>query len=112
VPVQSTDHPPDAYPERDPGPSSEHETGLYTPIQSTVHPEPERFTIAQAATLLGTSRDAIRQRIRRGTLRSEKADGRWYVYLSEESATEEASRTDGLDDVPSDHPGTVQSTQP
>jgi DNA-directed RNA polymerase specialized sigma24 family protein len=38
--------------------------------------------LRQAATLLGISKDAVRQRIRRGTLRSGKGeDGRVYVYL-------------------------------
>jgi hypothetical protein len=112
VPVQSSVHPPDASREHDPGPSTGGEPGAYEYVQSTVHTEPERFTIAQAATLLGTSRDAIRQRIRRGTLRSEKADGKWYVYLAEEPAAERPSRTDGLHIEPSDHPPTVQSTHP
>jgi len=112
LPVQSPDRPPEAYPEPLPGRSAMHEPGAHEPVQSTIHHEPERFTIAQAATLLGTSRDAIRQRIRRGTLRSEKADGKWYVYLTEEPENEQASMSDGLDNRPSDHPGTVPSTRP
>src|SRR5436305_718005 len=94
-PVQSTDRPPEAYPELVDGRSTVNAPHAPDLIQSTVHQEPERFTIAQAATLLGTSRDAVRQRIRRGTLRSEKADGKWYVYLTEEPEGEQASMSDG-----------------
>jgi hypothetical protein len=112
APVQSPSRPADGYPDGDHGRSDMNDADVPEPIQSTVHAEPERFTIAQAATLLGTSRDAIRQRIRRGTLRSEKADGKWYIYLAEESAAAETSGTDGLDNVPSDHPSIVQSTRP
>ncbi len=42
----------------------------------------ERLTLRQAATRLGVSESAIRKRVERGTLRSDKgADGRRYVYL-------------------------------
>jgi len=41
-----------------------------------------RVTLTEAAELLGTSRDAIRMRVKRGTLRSEKGeDGRRYVFV-------------------------------
>jgi len=41
-----------------------------------------RVTLAEAAVLLGTSKDAIRMRVRRGSLRSEKGeDGRMYVFV-------------------------------
>src|SRR5207247_1726454 len=42
----------------------------------------------------------------------EKADGKWYVYLTEEPSGEHASMSDGLDTIPSDHPRAVPSTQP
>jgi magnesium-transporting ATPase (P-type) len=42
----------------------------------------QRLTLAEAAQLLGISKSAVRQRVRRGTLRSDKGeDGRVYVYL-------------------------------
>jgi ATP-dependent RNA circularization protein (DNA/RNA ligase family) len=42
----------------------------------------ERLTLRQAATRLGVSESAIRKRVERGTLRSDKGrDGRRYVYL-------------------------------
>ena len=40
-----------------------------------------RLTIAEASDLLGISKDAVRMRIKRGTLRSEKTDDRVYVWL-------------------------------
>jgi hypothetical protein len=55
-------------------------------IQGGVHVGEQRrvcrVPLRQATTLLGISKNAVRQRIRRGTLRSEKGeDGRVYVYL-------------------------------
>jgi hypothetical protein len=42
----------------------------------------QRLPLKQAAEVLGVSKDAVRQRVRRGTIRSEKReDGRVYVYL-------------------------------
>jgi hypothetical protein len=42
----------------------------------------QRVPLREAAQLLGVSKDALRQRIRRGTIRSEKGgDGRVYVYV-------------------------------
>lgn len=41
-----------------------------------------RVPLREGAQLLGVSKDAVRQRIRRGTIRSEKGeDGRVYVYV-------------------------------
>jgi hypothetical protein len=43
----------------------------------------ERLTLRQAATRLGVSESAIRKRVERGTLRSDKgSDGRRYIYLA------------------------------
>jgi excisionase family DNA binding protein len=42
----------------------------------------ERLTVAEAAVLLGTSKEAVRKRIARGTLRSDKdSDGTVRVYI-------------------------------
>jgi hypothetical protein len=41
-----------------------------------------RLTLQDAAQGLGITPDALRQRIRRGQYRSEKEDGRVYVYLN------------------------------
>jgi hypothetical protein len=47
-----------------------------------VHRGVRRLPLREAAQLLGVSKDAVRQRIRRGTIRSEKGeDGRVYVYV-------------------------------
>ncbi len=47
----------------------------------------ERLTLRQAAARLGVSESAIRKRVERGTLRSDKGpDGRRYVYLATVSA--------------------------
>ena len=43
-----------------------------------------RVTVGEAAALLGISKEAVRMRIRRGTLRSEKTDERVYVWLDED----------------------------
>lgn len=41
-----------------------------------------RMSLREAADVLGVSKDAVRQRVRRDTLRSDKGeDGRVYVYL-------------------------------
>jgi hypothetical protein len=53
--------------------------------------------LREAADALGISKDAIRQRVRRGTLRSEKGeDGRVYVYLdaSADVTTDDADQGD------------------
>jgi excisionase family DNA binding protein len=45
----------------------------------------DRLTVAEAAERLGVSQDAVRQRIRRGTIDSERTEeGRLYVYLTPE----------------------------
>ncbi len=52
-----------------------------------------RVTMADAAQVLGISKEAVRKRIQRGTLRSEVGeDGRRYVYLD---AGRDAGRDDG-----------------
>jgi predicted site-specific integrase-resolvase len=55
--------------------------------------------VKQAAEALGISSEGIRQRIRRGSLESEKdTDGRVYVFIDEE-ATNGASYERSTDDV-------------
>jgi DNA-directed RNA polymerase specialized sigma24 family protein len=56
----------------------------------------ERLTLRQAATRLGVSESAIRKRVERGTLRSDKGpDGRRYVYLDTgaDTVTDEGADT-------------------
>jgi hypothetical protein len=50
----------------------------------------ERLSVAEAADVLGVTRDAIHKRINRGTIQHEKGeDGRFYVYVD--------TSTEGLD---------------
>ena len=61
-----------------------------------------RLTLRQAAAVLGVSESAIRKRVERGTLRSDKGlDGRRYVYLDTvaDSVADEGADTS----VPHEH---------
>jgi predicted ArsR family transcriptional regulator len=63
------------------------------------------FTIADAADRLGLSSEAIRMRLKRGTLNGAKVDGRWVVYLgTHEQATEQQPTTDH---TPTEHDQTA-----
>jgi hypothetical protein len=62
--------------------------------------EPIRVTVEEAAKLLGTSANALRKRIERGTIQSEKADGVRYVILSDRDMPQHASDISG--DMPHD----------
>ena len=43
----------------------------------------DRVTVSEAAQRLGVTQDAIRQRVKRGTIKYDKeSDGRVYVYLN------------------------------
>jgi hypothetical protein len=55
----------------------------------------EKHTVREAADLLGTSVDAVRGRLRRGTLDSIKVDGIVYVLLDEVSRDRHADTTIG-----------------
>ena len=58
-------------------------------------PPTRRMTISQAAALCGVTREAIRLRIRRGTIAAEKVDGQWWVYLeADQQATSEPTTPD------------------
>src|SRR5215208_4266105 len=52
-----------------------------------------RLDLRGAAEALGTSVDAVRKRVARGTLESEKADGKVYVWLDDDAPR---SDTDAL----------------
>ena len=65
----------------------------------------ERKTVAQAAEVLGISAEAVRGRIRRGTLPVEREGGTVYVLLDpsvDDRTTDEGSRTTA--DQPTDQP--------
>ena len=59
-----------------------------------------RVTVDEAATLLGTTANALRKRIERGTFQSEKVDGVRYVLLSDRDIPQHAGDTFG--DMPND----------
>ena len=46
----------------------------------------QRYTVQQAAEILGTTVDGVRSRIRRGTLNSLKVEGQVYVLLSSDQS--------------------------
>jgi uncharacterized membrane protein YccC len=63
-------------------PTSAQTDGQPTTGQSTSEPTNQRVTVADAALLLGISEDAVRSRLRRGTLRRETGkDGTVFVVL-------------------------------
>jgi len=52
-------------------------------------------TVAEVAELLGISRDAVRKRISRGTLRADKPDGEtWTIYLDNDQPTRQTTQTE------------------
>jgi len=51
-----------------------------------------RLDLRAAAEALGTSVDAVRKRIARGTLESEKADGKVYVWLDDGAPRSDTDR--------------------
>lgn len=62
--------------------------------------EPIRVTVDEAAKLLGTTANALRKRIERGTIQSEKVDGVRYVLLADIDMPRHAG--DASDDMPND----------
>ncbi len=58
-------------------------------------PPPLRATVEATAKILGTSENAVRKRIKRGTLASEKVDGVRYVLLLDSDMPQHAKDTVG-----------------
>ncbi len=85
-PHETAQHASDAYRHVD-----DSAAGMSTPI---------RVTVDEAATLLGTTANALRKRIERGTIQSEKVDGVRYVLLSDVDMPRHAGDTSG--DMPPD----------
>jgi excisionase family DNA binding protein len=54
------------------------------------------MTVHEAARHLGISEDAVRMRVKRGTLEAEREGRRLYVLLTDEPTTEPTDRTDEL----------------
>lgn len=67
-----------------------------------------RVTVDEAATLLGTTANALRKRIERGTFQSEKVDGVRYVLLSDRDIPQHAGDTFG--DMPNDSAAATHDT--
>jgi excisionase family DNA binding protein len=63
-----------------------------------------RVTVSEAAALLGISKEAVRMRIRRGTLRSEKTDDRVYVWLDNDVNVDQDAVHYGAGTTPSADP--------
>ena len=61
---------------------------------ATEHPT-QRVTVAEAARLLGTSAEAVRMRVKRGSLRSTKIKNTVYVLLSPDQARPNQEQTSG-----------------
>src|SRR5215207_10140029 len=63
-------------------PTNDQNNGQPTTGQATIKPTNQHVTVADAALLLGISEDAVRSRLRRGTLRRETGkDGTVFVVL-------------------------------
>ncbi len=55
----------------------------------------QRVTVPEAAELLGITAEAVRMRIKRGTLRSERQAGRVFVLLGPDRPTEQTTERTG-----------------
>ena len=57
----------------------------------------ERMTVHDAARVLGISEDAVRMRVKRGTLDAEREGGRLYVMLESEPTPDPTRRTEMIE---------------
>jgi chromosome segregation ATPase len=72
----------------------------------------DTYTISDAARLLDISENAVRQRIKRGTIEATKIDGVWRVTLPETATDQEAtSRADYQSDQEDDHQADYEGDQ-
>jgi hypothetical protein len=70
-------------------------------VTDQVHDRPTDQTIQEAAIVLGISPNAVRMRIRRGTLSGYKADdGRWYVHRTVHETDQVHGPTDQATSAP------------
>jgi hypothetical protein len=67
-------------------------------------PDSTRVTVEEAARILGLSGNAVRKRLERGTLKSEKVDSIRYVLL-------DADMSQHASDTPNDMPGDIALMQ-
>jgi DNA-binding transcriptional MerR regulator len=70
----------------------------------------ERISVAEAAKQLEVTQEAIRARIRRGTIKHEKGeDGKTYVYLTEEQIHDQHGANAVVNGVVNDYITTLKS---
>jgi uncharacterized membrane protein YccC len=93
-------------------PTSAQTDGQPTTGQATSEPTNQRVTVADAALLLGISEDAVRSRLRRGTLRRETGkDGTVFVVLGTDRPAPNQRPTDDRQTAQqADRPTTDQAT--
>src|SRR5918997_4288127 len=89
-------------PNGQPRETSQHADATQRHVNDTVSGMSEsiRLTVDEAAKQLGTSANALRKRIERGTIQSEKVDGVRYVLLSDRDIPQHV--VDTPDDMPHD----------
>jgi excisionase family DNA binding protein len=72
-------------------------------------PTNQRVTVSEAAEQLGITAEAVRMRIKRGTLRSERQAGRVFVLLGPDRPTEHTTeRTEPIEDRTAELIATLQ----
>ena len=89
-------------PNGQPRDSSRHASDTHRHVNDTAEgmSKRTRATVDDAAKMLGTSANALRKRIERGTIQSEKVNGVRYVLLSDKDMPQHADDT--LGDMPHD----------
>ena len=92
-------------PNGQPHETSRHTPGAHRHVNDTVGGMSEliRLTVDEAAKLLGTTANALRKRIERGTIQSEKVDGVRYILLSDSDMPQHAG--DAPSGMPHDSAG-------
>jgi hypothetical protein len=74
--------------------------GQPTTNQATGQATDQRVTVPEAAEILGLSEDAVRSRVKRGTLRKEKGqDGTVFVVLGTDGSTDRPTTGQATDQV-------------
>jgi hypothetical protein len=68
-------------------PTTDHVVTDHRPTTGDHSPDPAPVTLAEAAVTLGITSNAVRQRLKRGTLTGEKTAGGWVVWLPADQAT-------------------------
>jgi hypothetical protein len=69
-----------------------------------------RYTVPEAAQALGISPEAVRNRLSRGTLDSERENGSVFVLLNPDKVQYTADRSRHTDDIPTDGPRHTNGT--